>query len=109
MMAMMAMGMVSNLATYQRLMDQMLDGIEEARAYIDDILVATTDCDRQLHALQLVLDKVHDHKLLLQPSKYSCCVQRVVCLEPACTGCQWLQACGARWRLLSLCLCLIVP
>jgi hypothetical protein len=76
----MPMGMVSSPATYQRLMDQMLDGIEEARTYIDDTFVATTSFDEQLLALRQVLDKVREYKLLLQPSKCSFCVRRVVCL-----------------------------
>lgn len=76
----MPMGMVSSPATYQRLMDQMLDGIDGARTYVDDTFVYSSDFDKQLHSLRLVLDKVREYKLLLQPSKCSFCVRRVVCL-----------------------------
>lgn len=76
----MPMGMVSSPATYQRLMDQMLDGVEGARTYVDDTFVYSSDFDRQLASLRQVLAKVREYKLLLQPSKCSFCVQRVVCL-----------------------------
>ena len=39
----MPMGMVSSPATFQRLMDQMLEGIEGARTYVDDTYVFTCD------------------------------------------------------------------
>jgi hypothetical protein len=76
----MPMGMVSSPATCQRLMDQMLDGVDGARTYIDDTFVYSCEFDRQLDSLRQVLAQVREYKLLLQPSKCSFCVRRVVCL-----------------------------
>jgi len=74
------MGMVSSPATFQRLMDQMLDGIEGARTYVDDTFVSTEDFEQQLGVLRQVLARVREYELLLQPSKCNFCVERVVCL-----------------------------
>jgi len=76
----MPMGMVSSPATFQRLMDQMLDGIEGARTYVDDTFVSTEDFAHQLCVLRQVLARVREYELLLQPSKCNFCVERVVCL-----------------------------
>lgn len=76
----MPMGMASSPATFQRLMDQMLDGIEGARTYVDDTFVFTTEFDRQLFVLREVFTRVREYNLLLQPSKCNFCVERVVCL-----------------------------
>jgi len=76
----MPMGMVSSPATFQRLIDQMLDGIEGARTYVDDTFVSTEDFEQQLCVLCQVLAPVREYELLLQPSKCNFCVERVVCL-----------------------------
>ena len=76
----MPMGMVSGPATYQRLMDQMLDGVDGARIYIDDTFVYSCNFDRQLDSLRQVLAQVREYKLVVQPSKCSFCVRRVACL-----------------------------
>jgi hypothetical protein len=76
------MGMVSSPSTFQRLMDDMLNGVENARTYVDDTFCFTSGFDAQLRVLDQVLTRVREYGLLLQPSKCSFCVERVVCLGP---------------------------
>jgi hypothetical protein len=63
----MPMGMDSSPGTFQRLMDQMLDGVVGADTYVDDTFVHSSDFEQQLHILRQVLAKVREYKLLLQP------------------------------------------
>jgi hypothetical protein len=76
----MPMGMVSSPSTFQRLMDQMLAGVEGARTYVDDTFCFTDGFEQQLRVLDAVLSRVREYGVLLQPSKCSFCVERVVCL-----------------------------
>jgi hypothetical protein len=61
-------------------MDDMLAGVESAHTYVDDTFVFTSGFDAQLRVLGQVLTRVREYGLLLQPSKCSFCVERVVCL-----------------------------
>jgi len=76
----MVMGMQSAPATFQRLMDTMLAGVEGAKTYIDDTFTFTTDFDSQLQALRRVFERTREYKLTMNPLKCRFCVQEVVCL-----------------------------
>jgi len=76
----MVMGMQSAPSTFQRLMDQMLSGVEGAKTYIDDTFTFTADFEAQLAALRQVFERTREYKLTMNPSKCRFCVQEVVCL-----------------------------
>jgi hypothetical protein len=76
----MVMGMQSAPATFQRLMDTMLAGIEGAKTYIDDTFAFSADFDSQLEALQRVFERTREYKLTMNPLKCRFCVQEVVCV-----------------------------
>jgi hypothetical protein len=54
----MVMGMQSAPATFQRLMDKVLAGVDDAKTYIDDTFAFTTDFERQLVALRHVFGSI---------------------------------------------------
>lgn len=76
----MAMGMMSAPSTFQRLMDEVLEGLPEAKTYIDDTFVFTSTFDAQLHALQQVFERTRAYNLKMNPLKCRFCVEEVVCL-----------------------------
>jgi hypothetical protein len=76
----MVMGMQSAPSTFQRLMDQVLAGVADAKTYIDDTFTFTTDFERQLVALRRVFERTRDYKLTMNSLKCQFCVEEVVCL-----------------------------
>jgi hypothetical protein len=76
----MVMGMQSAPATFQRLMDGMLAGVEGAKTYIDDTFTFTTDFDSQLAVLRRVFERTREYGLTMNPLKCRFCVPEVVCL-----------------------------
>lgn len=90
----MPMGMVSSPATFQRLMDQMLDGVEGARTYVDDTFVSTEDFEQQLcvTAGAGTCEGIRAVVAALQV-QFLCGACRVF---GTCVGCRWHQACGGQ-------------
>jgi hypothetical protein len=76
----MVMGMQSAPATFQRLMDRMLAGVQGAKTYIDDTFTFTSEFEGQLHALRQVFERTREYGLTMNPLKCRFCVEEVVCL-----------------------------
>ncbi len=55
--------------TFQRFMDQVLNGLPACSAYLDDILVASTNHKQHLMDLQAVFSRLHQHGLVLNKAK----------------------------------------
>ncbi len=55
--------------SFQRLMDQLMAGLDFVFVYLDDILIASPDQQTHLHHLRLVLERVREGGLLLNMDK----------------------------------------
>ncbi len=64
--------------TFQRFIDQILHSLHFCYAYIDDILIASTGPEEHKHHLRMVLERLDDHGVLINPTK---CVLGVPQLE----------------------------
>ena len=75
----MPFGLCNALATFQRLMDLVLAGLQWSRClvYIDDIIVLGHSFSNHLHNLESVFSRLHKSGLKLKPSKCSFLQQRV--------------------------------
>ena len=69
----MPMGATGSPATFQRLMGVVLAGIpaEQAQAYLDDLLVGGRDFEDHIKNLELVLGRLREYGLKLNPKKCS--------------------------------------
>lgn len=75
----MPFGLCNAPATYQRIMNVLLAGVNgiSCLVYLDDIIVFSKDFDSHLHDLAEVLDRLMDAEILLKPSKCKFGVNRV--------------------------------
>ena len=55
--------------TFQRFMDQVLQGLHFCFAYIDDVLIASSSQEEHEHHLREVLQRLSDYGVLINPSK----------------------------------------
>jgi hypothetical protein len=55
------MGLLGCPASFQRLMEQVLRGLQNILIYIDDVLIHTDTHDKHLEALEQVLMRLHQH------------------------------------------------
>ena len=65
----MPFGLCNAAQTFQRFIDQVLRGLPFCYAYIDDLLVASTSPDEHKKHLRLVLLRLSDHGIIINPSK----------------------------------------
>ena len=66
----MPFGMKSAPATFQRMMQQVLSGLEKfASAYIDDVIIHSITFDQHISDLISVLQRLREAKLIAKPSK----------------------------------------
>ncbi len=63
------MGLLGCPASFQRLMEQVLRGLQNIVIYIDDVLIHTDTHDRHLEALEQVLMRFHQHHLKINLDK----------------------------------------
>ena len=70
----MPFGLRNAAQTFQRFVDQVLKGLNFAYAYIDDILVASSDMDDHQQHLKAVFQRLRDYGLIINPSKCDFCV-----------------------------------
>ena len=75
----MPFGLCNAPATFQRLMDTVLTGLnfEICLAYLDDIILFSKDLDSHLERLQCLLSKLREANLKLKPSKCHLLQKRV--------------------------------
>ena len=92
----MPFGLTNAPATFQRLMQLVLQGLtwEQALPYLDDIITPSRTFDEQLVQLRMVFDKLLQAGLTLKPSKCHFCQSKVqyvghivsndgLCVDPA--------------------------
>ena len=65
----MPFGLRNAAQTFQRFIDQVLQGLHFCYAYIDDLLIASTSPAEHKQHLRLVLERLHNHGILLNPTK----------------------------------------
>jgi len=63
------MGLLGCLASFQRLMEQVLRGLQNILIYIDDMLIHTDTHEKHLEALEQVLMRLHQHHLKINLDK----------------------------------------
>jgi hypothetical protein len=63
------MGLLGCPASFQRLMEQVLRGLQNILIYIDDVLVHTDTHEKHLEALEHVLRRLHQHHLKINQDK----------------------------------------
>ena len=64
----MPFGLRNAAQTFQRFIDQVLQGLHFCYAYIDDLIASTSPEEHKLH-LRLVLERLHNHGILINPTK----------------------------------------
>ncbi len=74
----MPFGLRNAAQTFQRFIDQVLRGLHFCYAYIDDLLIASASPDEHKVHLRLVLERLNDHGIIINPAK---CVLGVPQLE----------------------------
>ena len=65
----MPFGLKNAAQSFQRFLDQVLQGLDFCFAYIDDLLIASTDLDTHLHHVKQVLERLQQHGLSIHPNK----------------------------------------
>ena len=65
----MPFGLRNAAQTFQRFIDQVLRGLPFVYGYIDDLLIASSSEEEHLHHLRLVLQRLHDHGIVINVSK----------------------------------------
>jgi len=75
----MPFGLCNAPATFQRLMDLVLAGIQwsQCLVYLDDVIIIGKDFEEHLYNLSSVLQKLREAGLRLKPSKCSFCQESV--------------------------------
>jgi Reverse transcriptase (RNA-dependent DNA polymerase) len=63
------MGLLGCPASFQRLMEQVLQGLQNILSYIDDVLIHTDTHEKHLEALEQVLMRLHQHHLKINLDK----------------------------------------
>jgi hypothetical protein len=63
------MGLLGCPASFQRLMEQVLRGLQHILIYIDDVLIHTNTHEKHLEALEQVLMRLHQHHLKINLNK----------------------------------------
>ncbi len=63
------MGLLGCPASFQRLMEQVLRGLQNILIYIDDVLIHTDTREKHLEALEQVLMRLHQHHLEINLDK----------------------------------------
>ena len=65
----MPFGLRNAAQTFQRFIDKILKGFDFCYAYIDDVLIASSDVDTHKQHLQLVFQCFKEYKIVINPSK----------------------------------------
>ena len=65
----MPFGLRNAAQTFQRFIDQVLQGLHFCYTYIDDLLIASTSPEEHKLHLRLVLERLYNHGILINPTK----------------------------------------
>jgi hypothetical protein len=67
----MPFGLKNASATFQRVMNEILEGLDFAKVYVDDILVSSPDYETHLHHLDIVFTRLADANMRVKTKKCS--------------------------------------
>ena len=70
----MPFGLCNAGATFQRVMDKVLEGQDAASAYIDDVMVASKNFEQHLKDLEGTLSKFREVKVKVKTKKTEACM-----------------------------------
>lgn len=73
----MPFGVRNAAQSFQRLMDRVLNGLPFVFVYLDDILIASATREEHLEDCRVVLQRLHEHGLVINPAKSSFCLPAV--------------------------------
>ena len=76
----MPFGMKTSPATFIRLMEKVLKGVNHVVSYFDDIVVYSDTWEEHLNHVEIVIKKIMDAKLTIRPSKCKLAADQIVCL-----------------------------
>ena len=65
----MPFGLRNAAQTFQRFINEILRGFDFCYAYIDDVLIASSDADKHKQHLQLVFQRFKEYVVVINPSK----------------------------------------
>ena len=65
----MPFGLRNAAQTFQSFIDEVLRGLTFAYSYVDDVLVASKSADEHEDHLRQVLQRFHDHEVIINPAK----------------------------------------
>ena len=65
----MPFGLRNAAQSFQRFVDQVLHGLDFCFVYIDDILIASSDPETHRKHVRLVLQRLQEHGLVINPAK----------------------------------------
>ena len=65
----MPFGLRNAAQTFQCFIDQVLRGLHFCYAYIDDLLIASSSPEEHKHHLRLVLERLNEHGIIINPAK----------------------------------------
>ncbi|KAE8276916.1 Retrovirus-related Pol polyprotein [Larimichthys crocea] len=82
----MPFGIISASEIYHRAMDNMLEGLEGVRCYIDDLVIWGSTLQEHNDRLAKVLQRISDHGLKLNRAKCQFCVQEMTFLGDKLSG-----------------------
>ena len=74
----MPFGLRNAAQTFQRFIDKVLRGLHFTYAYVDDVLIASAMPEEHLQHLQLVLERLQDYGVIINPQK---CTFGAECLD----------------------------
>jgi hypothetical protein len=63
------MGLLGCPASFQRLMERVMEGIQNVLIYIDDVIIHTQDHERHLQVLEQTLQRIQQHGLKINLDK----------------------------------------
>ena len=80
-------GLINTPSSFQEMMDEVLQGIEEEVHYLDDILIYTSGTEEEYQtSVEWVLERVIDHDLAVNLSKSEFHVKEIVFLSYVING-----------------------
>ena len=65
----MPFGLRNTAQTFQRFIDQVLQGLPFTYAYIDDLLIASSSADEHKHHLRAVFQRLGEYSIVINPLK----------------------------------------
>ena len=68
----MPFGMKTSPATFQRLINMIITGLDHCKAYIDDAIIYSAEWDEQIKTIREVFERLSKAKLTINLPKVNC-------------------------------------